>query len=129
MQLTLNWTDPLTWGCLLALTILLAVQGWLIARNASLSPARKSVRLGLNGLLWLVLLAYLLQPRWPVAKPDTQVLLVGDEVPASVARAFARRCTRLVQAGRPPCPFCGGPLDPTGHICPRANGYRRPLFS
>jgi uncharacterized repeat protein (TIGR03847 family) len=43
----------------------------------------------------------------------------------SAARAFARRCTRLVQAGRPPCPFCGGPLDPTGHICPRANGYKR----
>jgi uncharacterized repeat protein (TIGR03847 family) len=41
------------------------------------------------------------------------------------ARAFARRCTKLVRAGRPPCPFCGGPLDPTGHICPRANGYKR----
>ena len=41
------------------------------------------------------------------------------------ARAFARRCTKLVMAGRPPCPFCGGPLDPTGHICPRANGYKR----
>lgn len=43
----------------------------------------------------------------------------------STARAFARRCTKLVSAGRPPCPFCGGPLDPTGHICPRANGYKR----
>lgn len=41
------------------------------------------------------------------------------------ARAFARRCTKVVAAGRPPCPFCGGPLDPTGHICPRANGYKR----
>ncbi|HET7477302.1 MAG TPA: DUF3090 domain-containing protein [Dermatophilaceae bacterium] len=41
------------------------------------------------------------------------------------ARAFARRCAKLVAAGRPPCPFCGGPLDPTGHICPRANGYKR----
>ncbi|HSF99346.1 MAG TPA: DUF3090 domain-containing protein [Ornithinibacter sp.] len=41
------------------------------------------------------------------------------------ARAFARRCTRVVSAGRPSCPFCGQPLDPTGHICPRANGYRR----
>jgi hypothetical protein len=25
----------------------------------------------------------------------------------------------------PPCPFCGGPLDAGGHVCPRANGYRR----
>lgn len=41
------------------------------------------------------------------------------------ARAFARRGEALVSAGRPPCPFCGGPLDPQGHICPRANGYRR----
>ena len=24
-----------------------------------------------------------------------------------------------------PCPFCGGPMDPTGHLCPRANGFRR----
>jgi uncharacterized repeat protein (TIGR03847 family) len=41
------------------------------------------------------------------------------------ARAFARRCGKVVAAGRPSCPFCGQPLDPTGHICPRANGYRR----
>lgn len=41
------------------------------------------------------------------------------------ARAFARRTQRVVAAGRPPCPFCHLPLDPSGHICPRANGYRR----
>ncbi len=41
------------------------------------------------------------------------------------ARAFAQRTKALVAAGRPPCPFCGGPLDASGHVCPRANGYRR----
>lgn len=41
------------------------------------------------------------------------------------ARAFAKRAQSVVSAGRPPCPFCGLPLDPAGHICPRANGYRR----
>ena len=41
------------------------------------------------------------------------------------ARAFARRCAKVVTAGRPPCPFCGGPLHPTGHVCPRSNGYKR----
>jgi uncharacterized repeat protein (TIGR03847 family) len=41
------------------------------------------------------------------------------------ARAFARRAQSVVSAGRPPCPFCGGPLEVQGHICPRANGYRR----
>lgn len=43
----------------------------------------------------------------------------------ATARAFARRSTKIVAAGRPPCPFCAGPLDPSGHICPRANGYKR----
>lgn len=41
------------------------------------------------------------------------------------ARAFAERARAVVSAGRPPCPFCAQPLDPEGHICPRANGYRR----
>lgn len=42
-----------------------------------------------------------------------------------MARAFAERAQAVVSAGRPPCPFCGLPLDPAGHICPRQNGYRR----
>jgi len=39
------------------------------------------------------------------------------------ARAFAERALRTIAAGRPPCPLCGQPLDPTGHLCPRRNGY------
>lgn len=41
------------------------------------------------------------------------------------ARAFAERARAVVAAGRPSCPFCAQPLDPAGHVCPRANGYRR----
>ena len=41
---------------------------------------------------------------------------------AATARAFVERAVRVVQAGRPPCPLCGNPLDPQGHICPRRNG-------
>jgi uncharacterized repeat protein (TIGR03847 family) len=41
------------------------------------------------------------------------------------ARAFAERALRTVAAGRPPCPLCGQPLDPAGHLCPRHNGYHR----
>ena len=26
------------------------------------------------------------------------------------------------RSGRPPCPLCGQPLDPQGHLCPRRNG-------
>ena len=50
------------------------------------------------------------------------------KITASYARDFVARAQALVAAGRPPCPFCLQPLDPAGHICPRANGYRRPLF-
>lgn len=46
-------------------------------------------------------------------------------LPPAQARAFARRCETIVRAGRPACPFCGGPVDADGHICPRANGYKR----
>lgn len=46
-------------------------------------------------------------------------------LPPAAARAFAQRCERTLAGGRPNCPFCGQPLDPEGHICPRANGYRR----
>lgn len=40
-------------------------------------------------------------------------------------RAFIERAKRVVGAGRPPCPLCGQPLDPAGHLCPRHNGYHR----
>jgi uncharacterized repeat protein (TIGR03847 family) len=62
--------------------------------------------------------------------------LVPDDEEGSVARialsaeqaaAFAIRATELVESGRPPCPLCGLPLDPSGHDCPRTNGHRPPV--
>jgi uncharacterized repeat protein (TIGR03847 family) len=41
------------------------------------------------------------------------------------AKAFIVRTSAVVNAGRVPCPFCSLPIDPRGHLCPRANGYRR----
>ena len=49
--------------------------------------------------------------------------LVRVRLTPTRARAFAERALRTVAAGRPPCPLCGQPLDPTGHLCPRRNGY------
>jgi uncharacterized repeat protein (TIGR03847 family) len=43
------------------------------------------------------------------------------------AAVFAIEATRLVESGRPPCPLCGLPLDPSGHECPRTNGHRPPV--
>lgn len=61
--------------------------------------------------------------------------LVAEDEDGDVARfnitraqaaAFAIRATSLVEAGRPPCPLCGLPIDPSGHRCPRTNGHRPP---
>lgn len=41
------------------------------------------------------------------------------------AAAFCQRSQSVINAGRLPCPFCAIPIDPRGHLCPRANGYRR----
>jgi uncharacterized repeat protein (TIGR03847 family) len=44
---------------------------------------------------------------------------------AGPARAFVKRAAQVLDAGRPTCPFCGNPIDPEGHLCVRANGFRR----
>lgn len=54
---------------------------------------------------------------------DTDV--VRAFITPAQAIAFADRADLLVASGRKPCPFCGFPIDPNGHLCPRANGYRR----
>jgi uncharacterized repeat protein (TIGR03847 family) len=60
----------------------------------------------------------------PIEEPEPEELLVVRLTPA-MARSFAARAESVVAAGRAPCPFCGGPIDPEGHLCPRANGFRR----
>ncbi len=64
---------------------------------------------------------------------ESVVLDDTDEGPDAVrvfltteaAREFATRSSRVISAGRQPCPLCGDPLDPDGHLCVRTNGYRR----
>ncbi|MGN6576728.1 MAG: DUF3090 domain-containing protein [Nocardioides sp.] len=63
-------------------------------------------------------------PEEEIDDPEPEEMLVV-RMPAGLARAFSKRAQAVVSAGRPPCPFCGGPVDPAGHLCPRANGFRR----
>lgn len=60
----------------------------------------------------------------PIDEPEPEELFVVRLTPAQ-ARVFAGRAASVVSAGRPACQFCGGPVDPAGHLCPRANGFRR----
>jgi uncharacterized repeat protein (TIGR03847 family) len=69
---------------------------------------------------------------------DDRVMLVAEELveegeeaahariraTRAQAAAFTRHGTEVVAAGRPPCPLCGAPLDPEGHMCVRLNGHR-----
>ncbi len=89
-----------------------------------------------------------MEPAWAVGtigvsfdeNDDRVVLVIEELVPegevgaiarVSVTReqaaAFSIQATRLVESGRPPCPLCGSPLDPSGHECPRTNGHRPPV--
>jgi len=63
-------------------------------------------------------------PEEEIDEPEPEEMLLV-RLPAGLARAFSKRAQAVVGAGRAPCPFCGGPLDPSGHLCPRANGFRR----
>ena len=45
------------------------------------------------------------------------------QITRAQAAAFVERAQALVKAGRPICPMCSGPIDPGGHMCPRANGH------
>ncbi|HET6794244.1 MAG TPA: DUF3090 family protein [Acidimicrobiales bacterium] len=87
------------------------------------------------------------EPEWVVGslglaydEDDDVVVLVAEELveegeEGAVARitmtreqaaSLATRGAALVEAGRPACPLCGFPVDPSGHACPRSNGHRPP---
>jgi uncharacterized repeat protein (TIGR03847 family) len=66
------------------------------------------------------------EPLEPLADdvPEDGPGVLRVRITAAHARAFSRRALKVVSQGRPPCPLCGLPLEPAGHICPRQNGHR-----
>ncbi len=108
-----------------------------IDTDALEQPIDEEFRVGAMGLAWdsearLVII----EAQAPVedAEIAEQTLLEDVEdgpdalrvrIEPADARAFILRARRVVSAGRPPCPLCGLPLDPNGHVCPRNNGYHR----
>lgn len=61
---------------------------------------------------------------------DDEVAVVSEDpdrghvrlyVTRSQAAAFCEYADELVAAGRPNCQWCGNPIDPDGHPCPRMN--------
>ena len=105
------------------------------------APIEEEFRVGVMALVWdpdderIVIEAQAFTEDDDDSDDDDPPLIDDDEVDGppllrvrltgAAARAFVSRAQAVVAAGRPPCPFCGGPLDAGGHVCPRANGYRR----
>lgn len=100
-------------------------------------PLEEDFRVGTLGIAWIpddgegdrVLIEAHMLGEAEAAEPGEDDPEAADTLrvalsPAAAA-AFARRAQALVAAGRPPCPFCLQPLDADGHICARANGFRR----
>ncbi len=97
-------------------------------------PLDEEFRVGTLGLAWdgesdTVVIEAIAVGEYEADEPTEAELAELDRLrvrltPAET-RAFIARAKRLVSAGRPPCPLCGQPLDPGGHLCPRHNGYRR----
>ncbi len=59
----------------------------------------------------------------PDGQSVLQVVITLDQ-----ARDFIARTGQVLESHAPACPFCGQQLGPGGHLCPRSNGYRKPLL-
>lgn len=99
-------------------------------------PIDEEFRVGAMGLVWNPDTQRVTIEAHAIDEEESDTPLVDSDGPEGpdclrvritprMARAFNARAIRLINAGRQPCPLCQYPLDPAGHICPRANGYRR----
>ncbi|TQF68422.1 DUF3090 domain-containing protein [Rhodococcus spelaei] len=99
-------------------------------------PVDAEFRVGTMGLGWDSDAGAVVVELLAVSESEVDESVVLDDVdegPDAVrvfltpeqAREFALRSERVISAGRAPCPLCGEPLSPEGHVCIRTNGYRR----
>ena len=52
---------------------------------------------------------------------DAEVTRIRMNITRGQAMAFCDHADEVVAAGRPPCIFCGRPMNIDGHMCPRMN--------
>lgn len=107
--------------------------------NAGLNvPIEPEFRVGTMSLGWDTVAHELVVECFELTEEDAQTGTSAepddDEVDREVlrivldaagSREFSRRADQVVSAGRGDCPFCSLPLEPEGHLCPRANGIAR----
>ena len=94
-------------------------------------PIDKDFQLGVANLSWKV--DHIELTLQAISSDDLIMLddleegpdLIISQIPIDIAKGFCIRANELVNQGRSACPFCGLPINLSGHLCPRANGYRR----
>jgi uncharacterized repeat protein (TIGR03847 family) len=110
--------------------------------NANLEfPLDEEFRAGLIGISWestnqriAVEIQSISEETDADFNDPSELMSIEDQDPLDIlrfnlrinqARGFCDRSKSLLAGGRQPCPFCGLPINGDGHLCPRANGYRR----
>lgn len=94
-------------------------------------PTVELFRVGAMALAWDATAEQIVIEAQPLGE-DADAVEAADQPPAAPdlfrvrvqparARDFIRRAAALIASGRPACPFCGQPLEPTGHFCPKTN--------
>lgn len=91
IQFDFNWSEPLNLIILALALLLLPLQLWLILRakrDNQLTPGHW-LRLSLNVLLWLAVVAFIIRP-YLLKKAETVTgFLIGNDIPSSYANALA----------------------------------------
>lgn len=99
-------------------------------------PLIPEFQIGVIGIVWLPDTEQVLLDLQELTEGDNELLADTDDLEEGplvfkiylnpdIANNFVLMARRIVAAGRMPCPFCGLPINREGHLCPRANGYRR----
>ena len=74
---------------------------------------------------FVLMLEEFVAPDPDTGEPDPEQAVDAGRVRFHLTRgqalAFSQRSEDVVAAGRPPCTWCGMPMDPDGHACPRMN--------
>ncbi len=102
-------------------------------------PLEEDFRVGIIGISWdsaiqriMIHIQAMAGEEIEEVLDDSQALEIEDAPDIVIvwlrihqARTFIQRAEAVVASGRQVCPFCGLPINVEGHLCPRANGYRR----
>ncbi len=64
----------------------------------------------------------------PDVDPDAFVEVLEATLTLEQARDFVARSCSVILAGGMTCPNCHQAMHPSGHMCPRRNGFSYPLF-